>query len=206
MRLRTVAALLAAAVAYRRWLQPWQHRWGATDDEVAMALPGDDLITDPVSQTTRAIGVDAEPRYVWPWLVQMGHGRGGLYSWDTLDRLFGILDRPSAKRIMPEHQHLQAGDTIPVKRGPDFRVLMVEPERALVLGSGDPSFPVTWQTVLLPRPGGGTRLVTRNRLGRLDGSSRLVAAAFDLPTFVMVKRWLEVLKERAEGLRAGRYA
>lgn len=204
MRPRILLLVLAAA-AYRRWLGPWQRRYGATDEEVAMPLPGDDLVPDATSQTTRAIDVDAEPRYVWPWLVQMGHGRGGLYSWDALDRLFGILDRPSAKRILPEHQHLAPGDVIPVKRGPDFPVLLVDPERALVLGSGDPSFPVTWQTALLPRPGGGTRLVTRNRLGQLHGSSRLVAAAFDLPTFVMVKRWLEVLKERAEGLRAGRY-
>jgi hypothetical protein len=186
-------------------VRPWHERWGATEEEASMALPGDDLIVDAAAQTTRAITVDADPAHVWPWLVQMGHGRGGLYSWDALDRLFGVLDRPSATRILPEYQDLAAGDVIPVKHGPDFPVLVVEPERTLVLGSGDPSFPVTWQTVLRPLPEGGTRLITRNRLGRVAGTSRLVAAAFELPTFVMVKRWLEVLKERGEGLRAGRY-
>jgi hypothetical protein len=61
-------------VGYRLLVQPWQHRWGATDQEVRRAMPGDDLIPDAAS-TTRAIPVAAPPEQVWPWLVQLGYGR-----------------------------------------------------------------------------------------------------------------------------------
>src|SRR5918995_188981 len=66
---------------YRRWIQPWQHRWGATDEEVHRAMPGDDLIPDAAA-TTRAISIAAPAEDVWPWLVQLGYGRGGWYSYD----------------------------------------------------------------------------------------------------------------------------
>src|SRR6185295_4933586 len=63
---------------------------------------------DPTYSGTMAVIVDARPEHIWPWLVQMGYQRGGLYSHDWLDRLFGYLDRPSATRILPEFQHLAA--------------------------------------------------------------------------------------------------
>src|SRR5215211_8730584 len=69
---------IAVLVAYRLWIQPWQHRWGATDEEVRRPMPGDDLIPDAAS-TTRAISVAAPPEQVWPWLVQIGYGRAGWY-------------------------------------------------------------------------------------------------------------------------------
>jgi hypothetical protein len=67
---------------------------------------------------------------IWPWLAQMGYRRGGLYSYDWLDRLFGYLDRPSAEEILPEYQSIRVGDTIPLGRGPDWPVVEVVPERA----------------------------------------------------------------------------
>ena len=75
---------IAALVAYRLWIQPWQHRWGATDDEVHRTMPGDGLIPDAAS-TTRAITIAAPAEQVWPWLVQLGYGRGGWYSYDWID-------------------------------------------------------------------------------------------------------------------------
>src|SRR5829696_3281795 len=100
----------AAAVlgAYRRWVQPWQHRWGATDEEVAAALPGDGIIPDPAGSTTRAITITAAPGDVWPWLVQLGYGRAGWYSYDWIDN----DGRPSADRVVPELQDLAVGDQI----------------------------------------------------------------------------------------------
>ena len=67
---------IAVLGAYRLWIQPWQHRWGATDQEVGRAMPGDDLLPDAAS-TTRAITIAAPAEQVWPWLVQIGYGRGG---------------------------------------------------------------------------------------------------------------------------------
>lgn len=72
---------IAVLVAYRLWIRPWQHRWGATDQEVRRAMPGDDHIPDAAS-TTRAITIAAAPEQVWPWLVQLGYGRGGWYIYD----------------------------------------------------------------------------------------------------------------------------
>jgi hypothetical protein len=91
--------MLSVLGSYRRWIQPWQHRWGASDQEVQRAMPGDDVLPDAAS-TTRAITIAAPPEQVWPWLVQLGYGRGGWYSYDWIDN----DGRPSADRIIPELQ------------------------------------------------------------------------------------------------------
>src|SRR6187402_2887484 len=91
------------------------------------------LIGDPTYSGTMAVIVNARPDDIWPWLVQMGYQRGGLYSYDWLDRLFGFLDRPSATRILPEFQHLAVGDTIPLGQGPSWPVAVIARRSALVL-------------------------------------------------------------------------
>src|SRR5687768_2921610 len=85
------------------------------------------LVSGPTYSGTMALIVNARPEHIWPWLVQMGYQRGGLYSYDWLDRLFGFLDRPSATRILPEFQHLAVGDEIPLGRGPAWPVAVIEP-------------------------------------------------------------------------------
>lgn len=200
-RLAVALGALGAAAALLPALTRWQRRWGATPDEIARAMPGDDLVVDPRYVTNRAISVHAPPDCIYPWLVQMGYRRGGLYSYDFLDRLFGILDRPSATEVHPEWQDLEVGDLVEVKHGPAFPVATLEPNAAFVLG--DPEVGWTWQTCMYPRPDGSTRLVTRNR-ANWKGSARAGVLAMDLAAFIMVRRWLQVLKQRAEGLHAQR--
>src|SRR5208282_4695705 len=101
---------IAVLTTYLRLIRPWQLRWGATDDEVARPLPGDGDVSQPTFNATRAVTITARPEAIWPWLIQMGLGRAGWYSYDLLDN----LGRPSAERIMPEFQHLAVGDLIPV--------------------------------------------------------------------------------------------
>jgi hypothetical protein len=196
-----VAASIGLVVAYRRWNQ-WQRRWGATNDEIERGMPGDDLIANPYYVTNRAITVSAPPECVYPWLVQMGHGRGGLYSYDFLDRLFGILDRPSTKEIHPEWQDLKVGEMIEVKKGPPFPVAALVPNEAFVLA--DPAVGWTWQTCMYPQADGTTRLVTRNRANWQGTGARIGMVAMDIASFIMVRRWLQVLKQRAETLAAAR--
>jgi hypothetical protein len=161
---------------------------------------GDDIIAGPNYRTNRAITVNAPPECIYPWLVQMGYGRGGLYSYDFLDRLFGILDAPSAREIHPEWQQLGVGDLIPVKRGPPFPVAALERNRAFVLASREAGW--SWQTCMYPQADGSTRLVTRNR-ARVEGTARRAGfALLDVAAFIMVRRWLQVLRSRAEGLYA----
>lgn len=208
-RLRLFALVFGVAAAahwYVRMFTPWQRSWGATRAEVEAPLEGDEFVDTSRGQTTRAITVNAPPECVWPWLAQMGYRRGGFYSWDFLDRLFRILDAPSSKRVLPEFQQIAVGDAIPSGVGPAFPVLRVDPEKVLVLGSADPEFKVSWQTVLRPLPGGRTRIITRNRVHPPGGlGNRIGAMIIDVAAFVMVVRWLQVLKERGEGLASGKY-
>ncbi|HEY6410844.1 MAG TPA: hypothetical protein VIY29_25605, partial [Ktedonobacteraceae bacterium] len=97
-----VAALGAVALGvYLRFLRLWQLRWGATDEEVARATPGDDVVKQPTLNATRAVTIQARPEEIWPWLVQIGITRAGWYSYDWLDN----LGKPSAQRILPQFQH-----------------------------------------------------------------------------------------------------
>lgn len=197
---RLVVAGLVFVYGYLA-IRSWLNNWGATGSETTQPLPGDDLVPDPNYQATRAITIDAQPEEVWPWIVQLGAGRGGLYSYDWLDILFGILDRPSANEIRPEYQTLESGDTIPLgDEGEGLLVKAVEPERALVtVPESLPEGTLTWVFVLEPLAGQRTRLLTRNR-GSIDWSLRwLVTLAIIEPAaFLMTRKMLLGIKQRAE--------
>ncbi len=119
---------------YAYWVRGWYRRWGSSDEELLRPMPGDADIQEPTYSTTLAVTVNAAPHHIWPWLLQLGYRRGGLYSYDWLDRLFGYLDRPSADVLLHEFQDLKVGDEIPLGRGPGFPVTAVDPCRSLVLG------------------------------------------------------------------------
>jgi len=107
--------------------------WGVDPEEAARPLPGDDLVPDAEAVDTRGLEIGAPPKDVWPWLVQMGYGRAGWYSYDELD-----MDRPSAEAIVPELQGLAVGDLLPTHPGGGFEVRIVEPEKALVVFADRP--------------------------------------------------------------------
>jgi hypothetical protein len=190
------AALVAAACSppARRWCLTY----GATAAEVAGHLPGDDLLPYPDLLSTRAVTIEAPPAAVWPWLVQMGSGRGGAYTYDWIENLFG-LDMHSADDIRPELQHLAAGDVLPLgPKGPGMRVEVLDPERALAFRStaGD------WVWIFqLTAHQLGTRLVSRNRIAttRATRARRLANRLIVEPgSLVMERRMLLGIKERAE--------
>ncbi len=197
-----VTAALALPLLYRRAFTPWQRHWGATVDEQLRVMPGDDFVLAPDYVTTRAITVDAPPEAVYPWLVQMGYQRGGLYSYDFLDRLFGFLDASSSKVILPQFQDLQPGGEIPVGRGKPFPVKDLKKDEYLLLAGEEDKFRWTWSTALYPTGDGQTRLVTRNMSsgGGRGLTHRVMLFGIDLAAFIMVRRWLKVLKGRAETL------
>jgi hypothetical protein len=104
-------AVIGCAAAYFLVVRPWQLRWGATDEERGATLDGDDLIANPDLVATRAITVHALADQVWPWIAQLGQGRGGFYSYDALENLVGC-DIHSADRVVPEWQDLKVGDQV----------------------------------------------------------------------------------------------
>jgi hypothetical protein len=168
-------------------------------------MAGDSLIEHPTYSGTMAVTIDAPPEDVWPWLVQIGYQRGGLYSYDWLDRLFGYLDRPSATRILPEFQNLAVGDRIPLGRGPAWPVAVVDACRALVLDMRNlDGFDWVWQFGLFAVDGNRTRLVSRSRVRAQAVWARLLTYGIEPAGFVMTRRMLLGIKERAEALHAGR--
>ena len=197
--LLTLLVLPGLGLLYWFPIRRWYRYWGATRAEIERDMPGDAEVPRAIYETTLAVTVDAPPADIWPWLVQLGYRRGGLYSYDWLDRLFGFLDAPSAEAILPEFQQLAVGDVIPVGRGAGFPVSALEPFRALVLSGESEGFRWTWQFGLYPIDERRTRLVSRNRarMARTAGST-LFMCLLEPAAFIMTRRMLLGLKRRAE--------
>jgi len=195
----TLLLMLTLAALYWFPIRRWMNQWGAIPSDMDRVMAGDSLLADPTYSGTTAVTVNTPPEHIWPWLVQIGYQRGGLYSYDWLDRLFGYLDRPSATRILPEFQRLAAGDTIPLGRGPGWPVAAIEINRALVvdmrnLGGID----WVWQFGLYPIDETRTRLVSRSRVRAHAVWARLLTHAIEPAGFLMTRRMLLGLKQRAE--------
>jgi len=135
----------------------------ATAAERHRSLPADALLPDPLFTSTHAITIGAPPEQVWPWITQMGAGRGGWYSWDGIDN----GGTPSATRVLSEFQTTVVGDVMPAVPGATdaFVVAAVDPPRDLVLTAPDGrgGHAVAWEHVLEPIAGGQTRLIVRGR-------------------------------------------
>ncbi len=199
-----VAALAGVlAVGSLPLLRTWSLQWGTTESELDAELPGDDLLPIADHQSTRAISIRAAADQVWPWLVQLGKGRGGFYSYDFLENLAG-LDIRSADRIEPHLQTLAVGDLVALAEGFELEVAMLEPGRTLVLrsplgstGTAGPPFRFTWSFTLLPGAV-GTRLVVRERYQYLAKTAALVVEPASLVSFLMSQQMLRGIRERAE--------
>ncbi len=188
-----------ATAAYALVVAPRMRRWGATDEEFGREMEGDELVPAPESTVTRAITINARPEHIFPWIVQMGEGRGGLYSYDWLDRLFGFLSHNSAERILPQFQDLKDGDKIPLGAGPPFPIYRVVKDRLLIIGEKNKGMGFTWQIELIPMSDGRTRLVSRNRsCAPPNLAARLMMLILDPAAFVMTRKWMLNLKRLAE--------
>jgi hypothetical protein len=197
------ALSIAGTLTLSPALSRWYRRWGATGPECAEALPGDALVPAPRLQSTRAVDIDATPEVVWSWLVQIGHGRAGLYSYEALENLIGC-DIHNAEEVVPAWQSLSVGDRVALGPAgyPSFAVVeAVRPERLVLLASGGADDPRnSWSFVVRARGAAGARLVVRSRYDfpRTLGQRVLWRALTEPMHFVMERRMLLGLKERAE--------
>lgn len=205
--LQNILAVLAAvgAVLASPFLRRWYQRWGATPGEAARPLPGDELVPSPRLTTTRAISIAAPVQIVWSWLVQIGQGRGGFYSYRSLENLAGC-SIGSEDRIVPALQVLQVGDRIelgPVGY-PNFTVAAVDRMRSLVLHSRDDQAMIAWAFVLELDERGDTRLIVRDRTDFVPTLGQYLIWRFlsEPIHFVMERKMLLGLKQRAEAMAA----
>jgi hypothetical protein len=223
-----VGSTIAATCWYAFYrVTRWRAAWGVDPSEAARPLPGDGLILEPTAVDTRGITIDARPDVVWPWLLQMGYGRGGWYSYDVMD-----MRGRSADTIVPELQGLAVGDLVPTDPDGGFVVRSIDPGRSLVLGvdeavlaqrrskalekvpaglaasgklletSVPPQFAASWAFVVEPDGAGGTRLIERFRawFGEATPGSRLAGPLMGFGVFVMMRRQMLGIRERAERL------
>ena len=207
------AAQVGSALLLSPFLRSWYNRWGATDEETALPLAGDELVPAPQLGYTRAITIQAPAERVWMWLAQVGQGRGGLYSYDGLENLAGCKIH-SAERIIPELQNPKIEELI--RLGPPgypcFSVAAIDPARALILISANPQSgkPVaydpqagkgfsiaTWQFVLRPLDVKTTRLLVRQRLA-YSPDLAWVWRLTEPVGFVMERKMLLGIRQRAE--------
>ena len=205
---RMAAAVVATPFSWNRRL-----RWGATTAEALATLPGDALVPSPKWSFTYAVDIAAPPEAVWPWIAQIGQGRGGFYSYQGLENLFGCQIQ-NVSEILPEHQHPGVGDGITLHPDvPPMRIEVADPPHALVL-LGEPGDVAssegfgmsTWQFALAERPEGATRLFMRGRSDYSSGlATRLAYGRLPLEPIlhVMSRKMLLEIKRLAEGGAAG---
>lgn len=197
------AGLLAARQFYRNW--------GTTKDECQTPLPGDELIGQPAVQTTEGVWIDAPAADVWPWLVQMGQDRGGLYSYEGLENLVGLKYR-NAERIHPEWQHLEVGDVIRVvprgwmglSDGIALPVAQVTEGQSIVLRLQPPQLPWDgiWSFHVIPRWEDRCRLLVRSR-SRMRAPGEVLGAEAGGPVLALMTRGMLLgIKRRVEANRS----
>jgi len=202
IRIVAVAGSVAAAVsaAYLGLGRRWCLTWGATAEEVHRVMPGDELLVHPDVMSTRAVRIAAAPSAVWPWLMQMGSGKGGVYTYDWIENLVG-LNMHSVDVVLPQFQDRKVGDVeVLGKSGPRMRVEVLDPQRAMVLHSEDGNW--VWTFGLYPESG-GTVLVSRNRIATPGAAApvRVFTTLIMEPgSLIMERKMLLGIKQRAETL------
>lgn len=198
---RSVAiATTAAGVAL---LRARYLRWGATDEEVSLALPGDELMVSADLTATRAITVRASADAVWPWIAQIGQQKGGFYSYDFLENMLGC-NIHSAERVVPDWQRVAVGDEVRLAPQVPLAVAFLEPGRSLVLqggvpiGTDLPPYDFTWAFTLRDQPDATTRLLVRERYAYRRRWARLLIEPTEAASFVMSQKMLRGIKSRVE--------
>jgi hypothetical protein len=196
------AAMACGGATYVLVARRWQLGWGATSEESRGPLAGDELIATADVIATRAITVGTSAEKVWPWIAQLGQGRGGFYSYDFLENLVGC-DIHSAGRIVHEWQDIAVGDEVKLHPEVPLEVAALEPGRWLVLRGGvpmgktPPPYDFTWAFVVREQPE-GTRLLVRERYAYTRGWASLVVEPAAAISLVMTRKMLRGIRDRAE--------
>ena len=195
-----LAGLAVLAVVLMIALMPWMDRWGASADELAASFPGDELVSSPRVVYNRTVTIAATPEEIYPWIVQLGAERGGMYSYEWFETNILQCELVNADRIHEEWQDLKVGDQVKMCPGegwgpPPYEVAVMEPNYAIVLGHQENGiWSDVWQFILLPQADGTTRLVLRSRDAKVGWFWDVMRPG----EFIMSRGMLIGIKERAE--------
>jgi hypothetical protein len=195
-----MAILVILITVYLFLIRPSQLRWGATQEELGRAMPGDDLVAHPTFVATRAITIRGRPEEIWPWILQMGYDRAGYYGYDLIENIGSKTGIRSSESIVPGLQHPRTGDVLPISKVAHLTFGQIEPSQFLIWQSEaiphDGAF--TW--ALYPVDQSHTRLVSRIRLRYHWSTSGIVLDLFtEFADHVAVPRILQGLRGRVEG-------
>ncbi|HET6847035.1 MAG TPA: hypothetical protein VFH29_09385 [Anaerolineales bacterium] len=197
--LAVLALILVVLALYALWARPFQLRWGATDSEVRRSMPGDQLNLTPTFLATRAITIQGTPGEIWPWIIQMGYGRAGFYGFDLFESVGSPTGARSAERILPQWQHFNVGDPVPISPVATLKFFAIEPDQYIVWSGEDGRHVFTW--ALYPVDATHTRLVSRVRWTPQWTQPALLS--LDLLTeftdHLAVRKILQGLQGRVEG-------
>jgi hypothetical protein len=161
-------------------------------------MAGDRIVPEAPFNATRAITIEAPPGRVWPWIVQMGYGKAGFYTYDLVDN----GGYPSADDVLERYQNFAAGDwafnmnslfgkELPLDESNAFKVSGFEINQWPLWEKPDS----TWSSLLKPMPDGKTRLILRIRAHPGNLFWTLFMEFGDPP---MARRMLKGIKSSAE--------
>ncbi len=205
--LSTLAVLCVVVAAYLVAARPSQLRWGASDEEVARGMPGDELSLRPTFLATRAITINSTPALIWPWLVQIGYGRAGFYGFDVIENLGSARGIHSAERIIPELQRIAVGDQLPLSAAGGLVFNAIAPNQYLIWSGKSGAYPGAFTWALYPVDASHTRLVSRIQWSHHWSEPSMLAMDLftEFADHVAVRKVLNGVKDRAEG-RVERFA
>ncbi|MBN2093210.1 hypothetical protein JW964_26540 [candidate division KSB1 bacterium] len=203
-KLVSIIVLIGALIyIYDAFVKPWYSKWGATEEELILAIPGDEIVSQPGWEYTQAITIRAPADQIWPWLVQIGQGRGGFYSFEFLENMIGC-EIYNANQILPEFQNLQVVDNIKLHpKAPGIPVVIVESPRVLVAGGINENQVdgASWSFLLREVDTQNTRVLARFRSSYSPTVFNIALnRLFVQPTSLfMQKRMLLGIQQRVEG-------
>lgn len=193
--LSIIAILAALAAVYLFIIRPWTLTWGATKDEIARHLPGDEIVKKTHFIATRAVTIQARAEDVWQWLIQIGSGRAGWYSIDWIDN----GGKESSWDILSEFQKIENDYFVPFTPDQKNGMWVHEFKTSEYILWWDKKGKATWLWQLSETAPGQTRLITRLRT-EYDFSFPWVIyyILYDFGDIIMMRKCMLGIKARAE--------
>ena len=205
----SVEGLILLVLIFFSWpiSRRWLGNWGATTLECSKIWPGDKLTPSPIKTFTRAIDVDASSKIVWSWVVQLGLGRAGFYSYELFECLVGIPVK-NVESILPEYQSIELGTKIKLHpNAPGIPVGVLSEGRYLCFGhlgtqKGIVSEPRrSWSIYIEPMGEKSCRLLLRSSMEethRLTLRNKMALILTEPIDFLMEQRMLRTIRRLSE--------